>query len=161
MKKIPLTQGKFALVDDEDFQFLSQWKWAVQRDSKTKGLFYAFRNRMRSEGSACRIFMHRFLVEAPKEKVVDHIDGNGLNNQRKNLRLVSAAENSFNRMHLNSNNRSGFRGISWNSRYKKWRAQITENKVVHHFGYFVLKSEAKKILDNWLDSRNPNFRMNS
>jgi hypothetical protein len=84
MREIFLTQDKIALVDDEDFEYLNQWKWCANKGSNT---FYA----MRSGG----IMMHRVLLNLSfgDKRVVDHIDRNGLNNQRKNIRVVTCSEN--------------------------------------------------------------------
>jgi len=117
MKEIPLTQGKVALVDDEDFEYLNASKWCAARNSRT---FYAKRALLRTK----TIFMHRVVLAPQKGMIIDHIDGNGLNNQRSNLRIVNVRENSRNRHHEKS---STFPGVSWDARRKKWQAWIWIN----------------------------------
>jgi len=85
MKRIPLTRGLFALVDDADYPWLSQWKWYAE---KKKNKFYAART---EHGK--KVCMHRLLCEG---RLVDHVDGDSLNNQRGNLRAASSAQNAWN-----------------------------------------------------------------
>jgi hypothetical protein len=105
MKEIKLTQGKVALVDDEDYVFLNQFKWHAQKDLNT---FYAIRTD-RTTGRQLKISMHRIIMETTINSFVDHIDHNGLNNQRSNLRNCSHAQNHANR---NANKTSKYKGIS-------------------------------------------------
>lgn len=93
MKEIPLSQGKAALVYDEDYDFLNQWKWYACKDYKT---YYAQRNGY-VNGKRRNIFMHKVILNPPKGFVTDHIDRNGLNNVRSNLRVATNQQNSFNR----------------------------------------------------------------
>lgn len=140
MKKIKLTQGKYALVDDADFKWLNQWKWSL--NSSGRSLFYAARS-LNGKG----IKMHRVIMNAPREKQVDHINGNGLNNQRKNLRLCTKLENSKNRR-ININNTSGYKGIIWYKKYNKWNVQISINGKRKNLGYFIKIKDAIKIYKN-------------
>ena len=99
-KEIQLTQGKVAIVDDDDFERLSTRKWYA---AKNHGTFYA-------QSGKC-VMMHRIIMNAPQEREVDHIDRNGLNNQKNNLRLCTAAENRKNR---SSTSRFGYKGVWFN-----------------------------------------------
>jgi len=93
MKEIKLTQGKVALVDDEDYDFLMQWKWFA---TKAKLTYYA--DRCLWINKSCRhLSMHRFIMNAPIGKEIDHINHNGLDNQKSNLRICDKAENNRNR----------------------------------------------------------------
>lgn len=114
MKKILLTKSKFALVDDRDFEFLNQWKWFYENHG------YAQR-RVSKYGRM--LGMHRVIMDEPEDKQVDHIDGNGLNNQRSNLRVATKAENLMNRG-KNKNNTSGYKGVSWHKGAGKWTVNI-------------------------------------
>lgn len=115
MKRIPLTQGKVALVSDEDYEYLMQWKWYARRAGKT---FYAGRH-VRLKLKQKVFHMHRVIaerlgiLEAP-----DHKDRNGLNNQRSNLRAATISQNKANRGR-NKNNTSGYKGVYWDKERKK------------------------------------------
>jgi len=126
MKEIPLTQGQVALVDDEDFEFLNQWKWNADKNGNS---FYAQRNpgvKSVANGSTKTLKMHRVILDAPKGAIIDHVDGNGLNNQRNNLRIVSKRQNSQNYHHVPKT--SKYPGVAWYSRDNKWRAIICYGK---------------------------------
>lgn len=133
MKKIKLTKGKFALVDNEDFEFLNQWKWYIN----TKG--YALRRIYIGSGHKNRkgiqIYMHRVVGKIPKKLQTDHINHNKLDNRKENLRAVTNQQNHFN-MPLSKNNKSGCKGVYWFKRDKNWHVQITLNAKKIHLGYF-------------------------
>lgn len=93
MKEIELTQGKVAIVDDEDFEYLSQWKWCAAFMTRN---FYAAKS-ISINGQRKVILMHRFILNPEKNMVVDHINGNTLDNRRENLRICTPRENSRNR----------------------------------------------------------------
>jgi len=143
MRKIPLTQGQVALVDDEDYERLSAFKWQARKDGRT---FYAQRFFKRSDGVQRVQLMHRFILDAPADMQVDHRDGNGLNNQRENLRLCTNTENARNRKSL-ANNTSGYKGVSWEKRTRKWCARITVDGVVKSLGCFLTVEEAARAYD--------------
>lgn len=129
MKYITLTQSKVAIVDDEDFEWLSQWKWYV-----SKG--YAVRSsRLGEAPKRTTISMHSQIIKRPKKAEIDHISGNKLDNRRTNLRLVTRTQNSMNRDKL-SNNTSGHRGVYWNSMWRRWEAFIRENGTKHYLGRY-------------------------
>lgn len=94
MKEIQLTQGRVALVDDEDYEYLSQWKWYAKNGRGD--LFYAYRA-IYNKGVQTLIKMHRLIMEAPSDMEVDHIDRNGLNNQKHNLRICTHHQNQYNK----------------------------------------------------------------
>lgn len=119
MKEIALTQGLVTQVDDSDFDFLSQWKWRACRDKKT---IYAGRS-IRAGGRNRTVHMHRYLLQTSTGEQVDHRDGNGLNNQRSNLRIATHGQQQRNRS-LAKNNKAGFKGVQWHTQAKKWRARI-------------------------------------
>jgi len=136
MKEIPLTQGKVALVDDEDFEWLNQWKWYFS----DKG--YAYR-----EQSCHKVHMHTLILQTPPGLVCDHINRNRLDNRRCNLRTCYKGENSRNRGH-NSNNTSGYKGVGWATHQKMWRARIMNNRKMIHLGYFKNQEDAAKAYDS-------------
>lgn len=130
---IPLSQGKYTIVDLIDYERLAQKKWYYNKG-------YAVRNIYHEGKSLGLVYMHREILLPGSYQEVDHIDGNGLNNLRKNLRPATRKENSRNRIKLNSNNTSGYRGVY--ERYGKWIAQISINNEMHHIGTFNDKAEA-------------------
>lgn len=132
MKKIPLTQGKFALVDDADFDWLNQWKWCAIKGRST---FYAARRATYERGKQKGILMHRVLLGAPVGLDVDHKNGDGLNNQRDNVRVGTPQQNSFNRRR-NAKGSSKFKGVCWYPPGRKWAARIRVNQHRFHLGYF-------------------------
>lgn len=133
MKQIPLTQGKFAIVDDEDYEFLSQWKWHISHG-------YALRSDLSSYPKKT-ISMHRVITGTTGNQLVDHIDRNGLNNQKSNLRIVTRTQNGMNRK-SHSGSSSKYKGVSWYKAGKKWEAFITYNKKRKFLGRFKSEIEA-------------------
>lgn len=125
MKIIPLTQGKIALVDDADYDRLNQWRWYAAKYGRT---FYALRNSSQKNGKRRTIYMHRKILNlVPGDpKISDHVDGNGLNNQRRNLRTVTQFQNALNTA-ANFNSSSRFKGVSWDRSNKKWQVHIKVN----------------------------------
>lgn len=113
MKIIPLTQGRVTLVDDEDYEFLARFKWRVIITRNKEYAIHSRNSRM----------MHRFLLSVLCGLDVDHINGNGLDNQRHNLRACTHARNRQNQNKY-SNNKSGYKGVSFRSECGKWRAAI-------------------------------------
>lgn len=89
MKEIQLTQGKVALVDDEDYDFLMQWKWHAHKDYYSEDVYYAGRRDYSCGGNGKSVQMHRVIMKTPINLCVDHIDHNTLNNQKNNLRNCS------------------------------------------------------------------------
>lgn len=111
MKRIPLTQGRSAIVDDADYEALTAHSWCL---SNCSGICYAVRG-CKIEGKHHTVLMHREIMEAPKGMLVDHINGDGLDNRRCNLRLVTDSQNHFNqrkRKKVTSSKQKGFTGIS-------------------------------------------------
>ena len=137
MREIKLTNGKVALVDAQDYERLNQWKWYARREGST---YYAFRNaRVDEPGNTIR--MHRVITNAAKGMVVDHRDGNGLNNSRKNLRNTTQAMNLRN-MKRHRQNPSSL-GVT-RRKCGKYQAQIKQGKRVKYLGLFETPLEAHK-----------------
>ncbi len=138
MKKIPLTRGKFALVDDCDFDDLSKHKWFCTR------VGYAARNSRLSDdcGRGKLLYMHRILLGAQKGQEVDHVNFDKLDNRRCNIRLASSRQNKCNRP-IRPNNTSGFKGVSWAKRERRWIAFVHDEAGRHKVvGYFLDKDAA-------------------
>jgi hypothetical protein len=143
MKTIELTQGKVALVDDAP-AWVFKVKWYAQRDG---GTYYAVRKIRREDGKQTLQILHRVLIDAKPEQDVDHIDGDGLNDQLSNLRIVTNSQNLRAFRRRQTNNKSGFRGVSWNKQRRKWRAQIKHDGVMIHVGRYNTPEEAAKARD--------------
>ena len=137
MKEIPLTQGKVAIVDDEDFEKLNQYKWCAHWNGHH---WYATRS-VKKNGKSIMIYMHREIINAPKGIPVDHRDGNGLDNCKENLRLCTQQENCRNRK-FNKNNKFGIKGVSWNRNTGKFRATIQADGKQIHLGLFNVLGDA-------------------
>lgn len=122
MKRIPLTQGKEALVDDEDYEYLAQWKWYAR---KNKRQFYAARSHTYSRGKQKTVFMHCEVAARNgwSGQQIDHRDRNGLNNRRGNLRAATAGQNAANQG-LRQDNKSRLKGIAWRHDHQRWRAFV-------------------------------------
>lgn len=137
MKEIDLTQGQVALVDDEDFEMLNQFKWFAQRKKQN---FYAAR-KINVNGKQAVQRMHGEIMG---RKGIDHIDHDGLNNQKANLRICTPSQNGMNRRPL-LNTASTFKGVS--IRNKKWKASIKLNGKQIHLGYFSNEAVAARAYD--------------
>jgi hypothetical protein len=137
-RKIPLTKGRFALVDPADYKILKKFNWSVIEKS---GIFYAVRYDHKKE-----IRMHRQITNAPSHLVCDHIDHNGLNNTRKNLRLCTLAENSLNQK-IRKGCSSKYKGVYWHKRDKKFYARISHKRKSHHLGCFRNERAAAYVYD--------------
>lgn len=138
MKEIPLTQGKFAIVDDDDFEYLSQWKWHVCNGPSGT---YAMRNSKPIDGNRHHIIMHRIINKTPEGYDTDHINGNGLDNRSSNLRTVTRSQNMWNRK-KNSNGTSKYKGVYWHKQHRKWIANIQVNKKRYFIGLFIEEKDA-------------------
>ena len=152
MKKISLTQGQYALVDDEDFEYLNQFKWYAYR-RHIKYTYYAGRT-IRENGSKKTIRMHNIIAQRYFEnnyEQIDHKDRNGLNNQKENLRICSISQNCMNRRSYGVSN---FSGVSLHKyshmlknglkEYVKWRARIKVNGKSIFLGSFKTELEASE-----------------
>lgn len=132
-----------ALVDDEDFEALNRFKWCAK--SSGAGLFYAYRaTGKRSDGSRVYQFMHRLLVQG--DGFVDHINGNGLDNRRDNLRLATSSQNGINRRKALGTT-SRYKGVTWSKKDQRWCAQIKRNGKNRFLGSFRSEEEAAKAYD--------------
>jgi hypothetical protein len=135
VKWIPLTQGKEAIVDDCDYDHLMQWRWFYHWKGRSTG--YAQRAEY-ANGQQNKVYLHRVVAERcgleTVGRQIDHVDGDGLNNCRNNLRVATNRQNAGNQKRQ-CNNTSGFNGVVWAQRERKWRARIGEGGR-QHLGYF-------------------------
>ena len=142
MKEIPLTQGKFALVDDEDFEWLNQWKWSYHKIGYAKRNIYLGGGRKAPKYQTIK--MHRLILGTPTDKDTDHINRDQLDNRRENLRVCTRTQNQYNRGTWGV---SPFRGVSWFKETEKWRAKITKGGHSIHIGYFYSERDAARAYD--------------
>jgi len=126
----------YAIVDDEDFDWLNQWWW--YRDSRG----YAARRKGVKPNEKI-ILMHREIVQTPKGMETDHINRTRLDNRRKNLRVCTTQQNQMNKS-IQKNNTSGFTGVSWSKKASKWTATIKLNRKTAYIGQFDNKEDAIK-----------------
>lgn len=140
-KRIKLTQGLFALVSPEDFDELNQYKWYA---SKSRGRFYALRKLKRVPGKRPSEFMHRRILNPAPGEHCDHINGDGLDNRRSNLRIANRSQNQMNRG-MQKNNTSGFKGVT--SSGNRWCAYIRCGGVSRNLGMFDSPEEAARAYD--------------
>jgi hypothetical protein len=134
-----LTAARFAIVDPEDYQKLAEYNWQLY-ESISKN-YYAVRNEERKY-----VKMHRVIMNAPAGVVVDHKDGNGLNNIKSNLRFATYAQNSFNKR-TGEKGSSKYRGVHLVKDNGKYRAAINYNRIRKHLGYFDNEEDAARAYD--------------
>jgi hypothetical protein len=142
LKRIELTKGYFALVDDVDYEILSYWLWHVSGSKKMKR--YALRN-VGNRG----VLMHRVIMglQFSDKEIVDHVNGNSLDNRRSNLRICNIQENSFNKKKTHGTN-SVFRGVcAMKGRVNSWVAHIGVNHQKIYLGYFNDELRAAQAYD--------------
>lgn len=140
MKQIPLTQGKFALVDDADYErVIAMGSWQLHTNGCAAKKVRYYENKKIS--SVLR--MHRFITDAPKDMVVDHKNGNRLDNRKCNLRICTQAENRRNSL-KSRNNATGYKGVTFNVKNQKYVSQIGVNYKHLYLGSFICPIEAAR-----------------
>ncbi len=141
MKEIQLTKGYVALVDDEDFEMVSQFKWQAQVCENTT---YAIRSIKKDDGSTSTQRMHRFIMGVTDPNVqVDHRCQNGLDNQKHNLRIATQSQNNKNRR-VSKNNTSGYKGVHFDRKMGKFRATYRFSGKSISAGHFDCPMEAAR-----------------
>lgn len=143
MKLIPLTYGQFAQVDDEDHDYISQWKWYAKKQNNREN-YYATRN-VYKDGKTKRLYMHRVIAGTIQGEVCDHIDHNTLNNQKENLRNCKTSENLCNRK-SRMGSKSKYIGVNF-VQNKYWNSTIWFKGKRYYLGYFKTEEEAAKARD--------------
>lgn len=150
VRAIPLTQNKITLVGDEDYEILSQFHWIALKQERVHvpTAFYAART-FAIPGGRRMVLMHRVLLGIEdldwRSTPVDHEDGDGLNNQRYNIRLATLTLNQGNKKLQGGT--SQFKGVSWYPGYGKWVAKLGTKNGQKHLGYFRTEEEAARAYD--------------
>lgn len=151
MKEIELTQGKVAIVDDEDYEWLSNYKWNLGDHNKSEKYIYAFtRIYVEAEYGTPHyylkkkqrksIFMHRMIMDTPEDLIIDHINHNTLDNRKANLRNTTYSQNMINS--YRDKPLSGYRGVT--AHKKKYAARISINGKDKRIGSYRTAKEAGK-----------------
>ena len=152
MKQIPLTQGQFTLVDDEDFEWLNIFKWRIMNRKNggyavTKGSYAAIKGSLATNNPIKKtILMHRVITNCSQGMDVDHINHDTLDNQRHNLRICTHAENMQNQK-VQSNRTNQFKGVCCLEKNNKWVAAICLKGKRMHLGCFGDEKDAAKAYD--------------
>lgn len=146
MIEIPLSRGKIAVVDDE-MAYLTTRKWYAVEKGRNHKKYYAVTNiKFKISGKRKPLYLHHFILRPPPGMVIDHIDGDSLNNQRSNLRICTIAEN-VRGQHPQTGRSSKYKGVHWFKNKKKWRAAIVVNFKNIGLGYFFDEEEAARAYD--------------
>lgn len=146
MKHIYLTKGKISLVDDEDFEFIVQFKW---RTNDVAGKYYGVRE-IWNGGDRYSEHLHRVILERKlgrklrRSEITDHKNGDGLDNRRKNLRIANHSQNGMNKA-IRSDNTSGYRGIHFSKERQKFEVYLNKNGKRYRFGRFNKLEDAIRI----------------
>ncbi len=136
-----LTKGAFAIVDIEDYERLSKFKW----QSSLRG--YASRSEWRSGKPNKMYLMHRVINKTPDGLHTDHINGHIIDNRKQNLRNATNGQNRANSVKSTNSKTSRFKGVCWDKQKRKWHAQITKNNKVYHLGRFHVEEKAAQAYD--------------
>lgn len=154
MKIIPLTRGQEEIVDDGDFDWISQWKWYASWNQSTHS-FYAARMSPMVNGKRFNIWMHKLILGIGADVQGDHKNRITLDNRRNNLKPATPAENLLNKGFYR-NNTSGFKGVYWREDRRVWESQIRIDGKNKFLGRFGTAAEANNAYQLALTRRNQN-----
>ena len=144
-RRIKLTLGQYAIVDPEDYYRVNKYKWNAYRGYSS---YYSKRKVYnRKNGTEKTIYMHRWIMNAPNGIVVDHINHNGLDNRKANLRFATLAENSRYARKTKNKFRSDYKGVQYIKKIRKWRVRITFEGKTRYVGDFKDEVTAAKAYD--------------
>jgi len=160
MKLIKLSKGYFAKVDDESYDYLNQWKWHYQPMISQGRAIGGYAQRWtyirhpvdREYIKKVAVHMHRLVLNAPDDLIVDHINGDGVDNQKANLRLATTLQNCRNTKKAH-NKSSIHKGVSWNKQHQRWRARLEQKDL----GFFKNEHLAALFYDFWATFRYGEF----
>ena len=144
-RKIRLTQGKFAIVDPEDYDRLAKSKWFLAKSPT--GSYAACWQRIQGKSTRKKIWMHRQVIHIPKHLVCDHINNNGLDNRNANLHPATISQNLCNHPKKRTKTPSKYKGLEWDKIRRKWKARIQFNNQKIYLGSFANEIDAAKAYD--------------
>lgn len=143
--RVPLTRGRVAIIDKSDAYLVASSNWSAMKTGRDK--FYAKRNRLVGDGPGPKaVLMHRIILSPPDGMVIDHINGDSLDNRRENLRIARQADNCRNSK-MRSDNTSGLKGVFWDKYTGRWMAAIGYQGKFHNLGRFDAPEDAKAAYD--------------
>jgi len=143
-RRIKLTRGKYAIVDAEDFERLNKYKWHCTHCGYAR---CAVSKKFDKGRRQVDVYMHKLVCPAPDGMVVDHINRNGLDNRRANLRPATQKQNVWNRKFIRKAGKTRYNGIRWDKNKEKWQVRLTVNGRRRSFGYYADEIEAAKAYD--------------
>ena len=147
MKTILTKKGDRILVDDESYDMLSTYSWCVLSPGRRMGRKQKYAaTTCRDNGKKKLNTMHRMIMKAVKGQMIDHINGDGLDNRKENLRFCTKSQNAANAM-LSLGNKSGVKGVYWDKQRKKWHAQIVVRRKTIALGRYTSLIEATEYRD--------------
>lgn len=150
MMLVPLSQGKHAVVDEDDYEALLGFNWCAERRGRHSSIWYATTKVWHPTAGKNRTtaYMHNFvLAPTAGTLVVDHINGNGLDNRKANLRLISRKLNTARSRSNAPTKTSRYKGVYWNTRKSGWEAALGVNGKKHVLGLFDDEETAAKAYD--------------
>lgn len=140
--EVPLSRGQVALIDDADWELIKDYSWFAVKPHK---VYYAVGHKPMINGIRKKIKMHRLIMNAPPGQQVDHINGNGLDNRRENLRLATKSQNQWNRH--NACGTSKYKGVCWATSQGQWKASIRKFGKRVNLGFFDDEVDAARAYD--------------
>lgn len=146
-KELQLSDGNIALVDDADYALVSRYRWHTTRTHGRGRRIARLYARYHDNANHCFILLHRLVLNAPPGVMVDHINGDGLDCRRSNLRFCTRSQNGQNSRGRRVSSASGFKGVSWHKQVKRWRAEIQAEGHCKHLGCFDEPKDAARAYD--------------
>jgi hypothetical protein len=143
-RKIYLGEGEWTILDQKDYYCLGSFKWTINGNGRK---FYATRFVKIGPGKTKTLRLHREIMQAPKDLLVDHRNGDGLDNRRENLRLATHSQNTCNSQIYKKRGSSKFRGVQFRKKKGRWVGIIYHNKKLIWLGYFDSEIEAARAYD--------------
>lgn len=147
MIEIPLTKGKFAIIDKDDLELVMRYRWYYYKPRRGHNEYAIARDYTNGRPSGNMILLHSLLVNQAKGLEIDHKNGNGLDNRRHNLRPCNHDQNSFNSTKRTFDTSSKYKGVSRVRKTDKWKAQLMKGGKHYYFGQFNTEREAADAYD--------------